>query len=204
MSQTMTSAVLNDTVVTRWRRRLTGNMASEKRHWRTKTAYYRAASQLVNAGCGAQLSWRSIVAAVRPRGCRSTFYEVAGEHARHPLIGDLISDGRVDSIQLALCYRRTGAVDQLLDETKVWSYWPYRNELLSSFESEPLPTDAMAEACYAAVSSWACGHPWLAAALNYAPPASAVEDLLVISSGQLSAVRAFDLVTRRIGAETTT
>jgi len=181
-------AQLGNTVAARWRSRLTGDPRNEKSHWRTKTAYYRAVRDLVASGTQ-PLSWRNIVAAVRPRGSRSTFYEVAGAHARHPLVGDLIEDGKMDSIQIALCYRRSGAVEQLVDETKVWSYWPYREGMLSWFAGRPQSAAAMAEMLVRVLRDWAHSNRRLAAAVDFAPPACAVEDLLVIMPGRLSALR---------------
>jgi hypothetical protein len=196
MSLAATSVNLEDTVTARWRRRLSGDPLDGKGHWRTRTGYYRAANELVASG--QSLSWRTIVSAVRPRGSKSTFYEVAGAHARHTLIGDLVDDGRLDSIQLALCYRRGGAVEQLLDETKVWSFWPDRDRLVALYEAVAMPPDTKASILVQALCEWASGNPRLAATLDHAPPLSAVEDLVVIMSGQLPPVRAAAVLTEHV------
>ena len=139
--------------------------------------------------------------AAEPHGSRSTFYEVAGAHARHPLIDDFIHDGRMDSIQLALYYRRNDAVAQLLDEAKVWSYWAYRERLLAVLSAAPRSKEAMEAEVTASLVKWARSNPDLAAALNYAPPACVVEDLMVIWNGQLAAIRAANKLTDVVRTE---
>ncbi|GGM81178.1 hypothetical protein ACFFX1_18445 [Dactylosporangium sucinum] len=198
MTLAITTPELGNTVIGRWHRRLSSNPSAKRSHWRTKTIYFLAVAGLVESAPGAPLTWKSIVDAAQPRGSRSTFYEVAGAHARHPLIDDLIRDGRVDSIQLALVYQRNDAVAQLVDETKVWSYWPYRERLLAAFAAAPRPPHAMEEAMSRSLAAWAKRHPHLAAALDYTPPACAVEDLMVLMHGRLAAVRAATVLTDRL------
>jgi hypothetical protein len=188
MAPAMT-AELHNTVVERWHRRLTSNPSAKRNHWRTKTIYFRSVHELVTARSGQPLTWRTIVAGARPRGCRSTFYEVAGSHARHRLIDDLIQDGRSCSIQLALRYQRSDAVHQLLDETKIWSYWPYRERLLARLAATPMTPSAAEEALTQSVLAWARDNPPLAEALDFTPPACAVEDLMVIAGGRVTALR---------------
>lgn len=190
----MTLAISNPdlfhTVVGEWHRRLSTTRSAKRSHWRTKIIYFRSVARLLSSHPGIRLTWRRIVEAAGPQGSRSTFYEVAGAHARHPLIDDLIRDGRLDSIQLALCYRRPDAVTQLVDETKVWSFWPYRERLLARFAAEPMPPEAMETALTEALADWAGRHPGLAAALDHAPPACAVEDLMIIKDRRVAAFRA--------------
>lgn len=178
------------TVVGEWHRRLATTRSAKRSHWRTKVIYFRAVAQLLATQPQARLGWRRIVEAAGPQGSRSTFYEVAGAHARHPLVDAFIRDGRLDSIQLALCYRRADAVAQLVDETKVWSFWPVRESLLAAFAAEPTPAEAMEAALVRALAEWARRHPGLAAALDCAPPACAVEDLMIIKDNQVAALRA--------------
>ena len=155
---------LTNTVVSRWHRRLSANPAAKRSHWRTKTVYFRAVAALVATAPAAQLTWKSIVEAAAPNGSRSTFYEVAGAHARHPLIEAFINDGRMDSIQLALHYRRCDAVAQLLDEAKVWSYWPFRERMLAAVAAAgPLPAEALAAEVANALTKWSRANPQLAA-----------------------------------------
>lgn len=194
----MTLAISNpdlfNTVVGEWHRRLSTTRTAKRSHWRTKTIYFRSVAWLLTMSPGIRLTWRRIVEAAGPQGSRSTFYEVAGAHARHPLIEDLIQDGRLDSIQLALCYRRPDAVTQLVDETKVWSFWPYRERLLARFAAAPMAPESMETALHEALTAWAERHPGLAAALDHAPPACAVEDLMIIKGGQVAAFRATNVL----------
>jgi hypothetical protein len=180
---------LHRTVIGRWHTRLADNPSARRNHWQTKVVYFRAATELLCAHPGQPLTWKSVVGAARPRGCRSTFYEVAGAHARHRMIDDLIGDGRSDSIQVALRYLRQDPVEQLIDETKVWSFWPYRQDLLSRI-SAGMDQDQMENALTEALTAWARRNSALAAALGHSPPACAVEDLTVLSHGRLGAARA--------------
>jgi hypothetical protein len=176
--------MLHNSVTARWVGALSGNRPDEKRHWRTKTSYYRALAGLLADGEAAP-PWYRIVHAVEPKGSRSTFYEVAGSRARNPLIGALVADGSAAAIQVALCYERSGAVDRLIDETKVWDYWPHREGLLVRHRGLDEPTTA--RALVSSVAEWAHRRPVLAAALDHAPPVCAVEDLLLLHKGRLSA-----------------
>jgi hypothetical protein len=181
---------LDSTVTARWRRRLVGVRPDERRHWRTRTAYYAAVSRLLADGVP-EPGWSDVIGAVRPKGSRSTFYEVTGAHAKHSLIGDLLAQDGIDSMQLALYYRRDCAVDQLIDETKVWTYWPYRECLSMRYRIETdLDGRVLIDLLTAMVGAWARRNAGLASALRCAPPVCAVEDLLVLRPGQYSAVHA--------------
>ncbi len=193
LSSTM-AGDLRDTVIDRWYTRLAGNTSARRNHWQTKIVYYRAAADLLTAQPGQPLTWKSVVAAARPHGCRSTFYEVAGAHARHRMTDDLIKDGQPDSVQLALRFQRTEPVDRLVDETKVWSYWPYRAQLLTTLRTPGLSLADRKEAQEASLTAWAQRYPALAAALGHCPPACAVEDLTVLAQGQIAAFRAASLL----------
>jgi hypothetical protein len=173
------------TVAARWRRRLLTT-----RHWRTKAAYYRAVTDLLESRPDRPLTWRSVVAAVRPAGSRTTFYDVTGPKARHPLVREFIAAEHINALQIALRYKRSNAVEQLIDETKVWSYWPYRETWLCGDQADRAGRDALVEV----VSEWARSHPQLASALDYAPPASAVEDLLHVNEGRLSPIVAYTML----------
>jgi hypothetical protein len=189
---------LRHTVIGKWHRRLADNKSQRRNHWQTKTVYYQAASELLNADPGRPLTWKSVVATARPRGCRSTFYEVAGAHARHRMIDDLIADGRPDSVQIALRYLRVDPVEQLIDEAKVWSFWPYRQRLLSDGLADGMTNDRMAETLTRDVIAWASRNGTLAAALGHTPPACAVEDLTVLHQGRLAATRAANRLTEAL------
>jgi len=181
---------LGRTVTGTWHARLAGITSVRRNHWQTKIVYFRAATELLTARPGTPLTWKSIVAAARPSGCRSTFYEVAGSHARHRMVDDLIADGRPDSVQLALRYLRTDPVDQLLDEAKVWSYWPYRQQLVARLEASSMSPAEVAAALLETVARWGGDHEALAASVGHTPPACAVEDLTVVHQGRLAAIRA--------------
>jgi hypothetical protein len=190
---------LGSSVVSRWHKRLSANPTAKRSHWRTKTVYFRAVAALVAAGPATQLTWKSIVEAAAPNGSRSTFYEVAGAHARHPLVDAFIDDGRTDSMQLALYYRRADAVAQLLDEAKVWSYWAHRERMLDAVSAAgPMSPDALeAEVCES-LTKWSRANPQLSAALGHTPPACAVEDLMLIRNGRMAAVRAANQLTEHL------
>jgi hypothetical protein len=189
MSRAFTAELCN-TVVGRWLHNLADNPSMKRNHWHTKSVYFRSVARLVEHRPGEPLSWRSIVAAAEPRGCRSTFYEVTGAHARHRMVGALIKDGRSRSIQLALSYQRKDAVSQLLDEAKVWSFWQHRERLLGRFaETTPSSAQAAEDAIVQELLSWAARNPKLAATLEHTPPACVVEDLMVVHEGKVVASR---------------
>ena len=192
MLQVSIASTLEDTVTARWRRQLVGAKPHEKRHWRTKVAYYAAVCELLSAGTETPLTWRTIVDTVQPKGHRSTFYEIAGPNAKHPLIGALLEEQSSEAFQLVLCYRRRVAVHQLVDESKVWSYWPHRDLLQARFRVTPAldPADLVV----ATVAAWARNHQGVAAALDHAPPLCAVEDLVAVRHGQLSPQNAYAIL----------
>ncbi|GAA3266393.1 hypothetical protein GCM10020218_003370 [Dactylosporangium vinaceum] len=179
------------TVVSRWHRKLSANPTAKRSHWRTKTVYFDAVASLVATGSANQLTWKSIVDAAAPHGSRSTFYEVAGAHARHPLVEAFIDEGHTDSIQVALEYRRSDAVAQLLDETKVWSYWSFRERMVKDISAAgPLSPEALEAHVCDSLTRWSRANQPLAAALGHTPPICAVEDLMLIRKGRITAVRA--------------
>jgi hypothetical protein len=181
---------LTDTITENWHRRLAGADGTRV-HWRTKTQYYRATADLLRTRPGRAPSWRDIVAAVLPRGSRSTFYEVTGPASKHALLDNFLSTDRADALQIALTFRRHSAVDQLIDETKVWSYWPARARWLRSCQGRADMTFVRAtDALLVALGEWARQEPALAAALDNAPPICAVEDLVRLHGGRLPAIRA--------------
>lgn len=202
----MSSMIIEDlgrTVIGGWHTRLTHSGSVRRSHWQTKMVYFRSAAKLLADQPAQELTWKTIVAAARPRGCRSTFYEVAGGRARHRMIDDLIGDGGTDSIQLALRYLRTNPVEQLIDETKVWSFWPYRQHLLAGGLHAGLTPEQMEDKLAEALTSWARGNAGLATAINHSPPACAVEDLIVLRRGRLTAALAANQlsdVLRRAGS----
>ena len=185
------------TVLHRWVGRLAGNTSPRRNHWRTREIYYRAAATVLEAEPRPTLNWKNIVAAAGERGSRSTFYEVAGSHARHRMVDELITDGSSDSIQIALRYLRSDPVEQLIDEAKVWSYWGHRRRLLATLTTA-MPPAVMECTLIEAVAAWATRHRPLAAAVDCAPPACAVEDLTVIHRGRLSGTQAANRLTEAV------
>jgi hypothetical protein len=186
------------TVTARWRHRLAGATPDARRHWRTRTSYYAAVSRLIAAG-KSRPAWSDIIEAAQPRGSRSTFYEIIGSHAKHALLDDLLAQDTVDTMQLAFYYRRVAAVDRLIDEAKVWAYWPYRESVLRRYRTAPhLDEQDRIDLLTAALNSWVWSNPGLARALHYAPPICAVEDLLLLQPGQYSVVHAVGVLRRVI------
>ncbi|WP_199753090.1 hypothetical protein [Actinoplanes sp. ATCC 53533] len=181
---------LSTSVIGGWHERLAGNTSARRNHWQTKEVYFRSVAGLLASRPGRALTWKCVVTAALPLGRRSTFYEVAGAHARHRMIDDLIADSRPDSVAIALLYLRTDAVEQLIDETKVWSYWPFRQQLLTSVRTEEMTDQQVEHALARSLTAWARCHAKLAAALDHSPPACAVEDLTLLRRGRLAATRA--------------
>lgn len=181
---------LDHTIAASWRRRLAGPDGTRV-HWRTKIHYYEAAAKLLRARPAHPLGWRDVVDAVAPKGSRSTFYEVTGPGSKHALMDEFQAAGATDSLQIVLSFRRENAVDQLIDETKVWSYWPFREGWVSTCRSAPdIDVSRATDGLVAVLAHWARSEPELAAALDHGPPACAVEDLVTLHSGQLAAIRA--------------
>lgn len=185
---------LRNSAVSQWRSRLVGGGSQKAIHWQTKVSYYSAVVDLIQTRGSAEFSWRDVVKHVRPRGSRTTFYEVAGLHAKHSLFSLLAVNGDPQVMQLALCYRRGDAIGRLIDEAKVWSFWTYRESLRDRFG-----TGHDATALREVLHDWARDHPSLAAALDCAPPACAVEDLAAIRPAVMAAGRAYTLLAADIG-----
>jgi hypothetical protein len=188
---------LHDTTVAQWHRRLSTNPSVKRNHWRTKTHYFGTVASLLVTTPAEQLTWTTIVEAAAPYGSRSTFYEVAGSNARHPLIKELIGGGTT-AHDLAAYYQRTNAVAQLIDEAKVWSYWPHRERMLAAGAAASMTPRSLEAGMTESLRTWARANPQLAAALSHAPPVCAVEDLLVIRDGQLNAGQAVDQLTEEL------
>jgi hypothetical protein len=177
----------SDTVIADWYLGLAGNRSSRRNHWTTKVMYYRAVTELLDAHPAHPITWKGIVGAARPRGCRSTFYEVAGSQARRGMVDHLIADGSISSFTIALHYRTNDPIVRLIDEAKVWSFWPYRQRFRKAAGADP---ERIPEPLRALLTDWARAHPGLAAATCGRPPACAVEDLTELSGGRLTPIRA--------------
>jgi hypothetical protein len=192
----VTLDALDDTVTVRWRRELAGSRHTGKSHWLTKTAYYTALDDIMSNNHPKPLNWRVVVDTVRPRGNSSTFYGVTGPRARHPLLRAFAASECPQSLYIAVHYHRLDPIDQLIDETKVWTYWPHRDAWLTRCRRRGVASREVAHAgMTAALTDWARSRPALAAALEFAPPICAVEDLMLLSNGQLSARAAVSQLT---------
>ena len=190
---------LRDTVAVRWRRELAGPEPSARTHWNTKVGYYRAVDSLLAAGSGDPLSWVDVVAEVRPQGSRTTFFAVAGPHAKKPLLRayQTAPAGPVRDIAEFLDHAKVP--EMLVDETKVWSYWPHRVGWMHELhEADELSRPAVTECLIRVLLDWAVRERALASALDHAPPVCAVEDLVVIREGRLSAADAERLLRQAI------
>lgn len=153
--------------------------------------YYRAVRDLIAAGAdAAELSWTDVVAAVQPRGSRTTFFAVAGPHAKRPLLGAYKAALARDVVD---CLTGDTAPQMLVHETKVWSYWPHRDEWTG--ELFQVGGEATAAECLVRVLlDLAEREPGLASALGHAPPLCAVEDLVVLRRGSMTAASAAALL----------
>jgi hypothetical protein len=205
----MTHAPLRDlhhTAVATWRNRLVGDQTEARCHWRTKTTYYQAVADLLIGNSVESLSWRTIIGAVLPKGARATYYEITGPKARHSLIGALVSSADPLALQLGFVYHRQDAVSQLVDEMKVWSYWPYRQSWLEQLrESYQLDSRddrtgmdprVAADSLRWMLAAWGGRNPVPAAALRCSPPVCAVEDLVMLGPDRMSPLRAHEELTR--------
>jgi len=181
---------LRDTVAVRWRRELAGPEPSVRKHWNTKVSYYRAVDTLL-AGGPAEPSWMDIVAEVRPHGSRTTFFAVAGPHAKKPLARAYLAAPAGPVRDVAGRLDRDNVPAMLVDETKVWSYWPHRVGWMHElFRTGEVFRPAVAECLVRVLLDWAVREEGLAAALDHAPPACAIEDLVVIREGRMPAAEA--------------
>jgi len=185
----------SDTVIADWYLGLADNRSSRRNHWTTKVMYYQAVTELLDARPDHPITWKGIVGAARPRGCRSTFYEVAGSQARRGMVDHLIADGSISSYTIALHYSTTDPITRLIDEAKVWSFWPYRQRFRQAADGDP---ERIPEPLRELLAEWAHTHPGLAAATRCRPPACAVEDLTELSAGRLAPIRAEDLLTETL------
>lgn len=187
---------MKTTIAASWRHSLEGAPTGVdddggRPHWQTKTSYYRATAELLRDAPG-ELTWKNV--AERANGNRSTFYQVAGSGAAHPLLREYQSAQRGYGAGIRDLYDRPSAVQQLVDETKVWSYWGYREGWIEQLDqTQDLTRKAAAESLVRVVAEWAACQPAMAAALDCSPPMSAVEDMVLLW-GEPSVAAAHDLV----------
>jgi hypothetical protein len=184
---------LKTTVSSRWRQALVHGNKNDKRHWGTKESYYHAlVATATESGYRGRLRSR-IIETVEPRGSIATFYTVIGPKARHALIKAYF-DAESDRPDLAEVCSHDDATDQLIDEVKVWSYWPSREGWLLQLDELTDPTrELAAESLVRVLVDWSVNNSVVATLLDYAPPICAVEDLLAVQKDR-SAVDAFRLL----------
>lgn len=176
---------LQQTVATGWR----DKPRIRNSHWETKQNYYRAVIQYVEDHGASGLHWKTVVQ--RAGGCDSTFYDVVGTSARHSLLRAYAGT------DLTSCYERSEVVERLIDEAKVWAYWPVRTGWLTELKQvDGVGPAAAAECLIRVLAVWADRNPKLAEALDHAPPICAVEDLLVIDGASRTSTDAVELLRR--------
>jgi len=171
-----------------WRNVLVRQGAADRSHWATKTSYYRGVIDTLERGV-THPSWTDVVEAVRPRGSRTTFYDVAGRRARNPLLRSYQERDVRNLLLLSFLYQRPNAVEQVIDETKVWSFWPYREHWLAGLDRSTDPARAAADLIGRLVE-WAARNSALAGAIDHAPPICVVEDLMMVCRWELAPVTA--------------
>jgi hypothetical protein len=181
---------LRNTVAVRWRRDVVGESSSPRRHWNTRENYYRTVDGLLAAFPGQMPDWKAITD--EPGRNTSTLsdlftngralrdaYSTAGGPARD-LAGELRSDSKPDL---------------LIDETKVWSYWPHRTGWMHQLSnSDYLQHSAITESLVRVLLDWAERQPYLAAAHDHTPPICAIEDFLIVRRGEIGTMDAVTLL----------
>ena len=188
---------IKSTIATSWRQSLEGGTSTwaddgGKLHWRTKISYYQATAELLRDAPD-ELTWVEIVK--RANGSRSNFYQVTGSRASHSLLREYQSAQRGYSADIANLYSRPTAVQQLVDETKVWTYWGYRAGWIGQLEqARDVTRKAAAKSLVRVLAEWAVCHPEAAGALDSSPPMSAVEDMVLLWADPASAAAAHDVV----------
>jgi hypothetical protein len=182
---------LDDTVIARWyrtarfrpdpARRESGGVL-QRTNWQTRTRYYETLVGLLDISDDAAdgLARETLTAAAGQRR-PSTLYYLVSPKSAGSLAGTLLTAPRP---RLYERRRGEGAVDLLIIETKVWSYWPYREGWLTALDDLAITDRWLAAASLVRVlADWAMQTPSLATAAAFAPPVAAVEDLLLLADG---------------------
>ncbi|MDL4815006.1 hypothetical protein [Actinomadura opuntiae] len=159
-----------------------------RNHWDTKVAYYEATRRALTDHPGRPLSHNEIFEALACAPVKSTYYQVAGNNAKNPLIGWYAKAGeRGAAIARAFAPPKGPwpvPVHELVNEAKAWTYWRGRPGWLESLRRLGRTGDVggtvMTRTLLGVVAEWAVSEPALASALDDGPPVCAVEDLLVI------------------------
>jgi hypothetical protein len=93
-------------------------------------------------------SWRSALTGSKVRLNTATLTAPGRRRAGERGVTDAVAAVPRHALrqQIAQCYHRADAVEQLIDETKVWSYWPYREHMLTTQADPGAPADLAAQA----------------------------------------------------------
>ncbi|MEU0792276.1 hypothetical protein ABZ342_19590 [Amycolatopsis sp. NPDC005961] len=182
---------LEQSIAARWRTRTAGD-GGRARNWQTRLGYYEALDAALERNGSPDIDVNDIVRAHR-NGKLSTAYAIVtnGGLARFYRTEQIPPDRRriADFVP-------ESPIHQLLAETKVWSFWPGREawlrELDERFPTAPFRTAAQRLA--QVIAGWREQHPLLAATQGGLPPLCAIEDLVILGRGALSAARAVELL----------
>jgi hypothetical protein len=193
---------MKNTIAASWRQSLEGTQsrddATGRPHWQTKISYYRATAEVLREAPD-ELTWGEVVR--RAKGSRSNFYQVTGSRAAHSLLREYQTAPGGDSTAIASFYDRLPAVQQLVDETKVWSYWGYRTGWIEQLErTRDVTRKVAAESLVRVIAEWASCQPETAGALECSPPMAAVEDMARLWGKSSAASDAYELVKNVIQA----
>lgn len=178
---------LEGSVAARWRERIAG-VDERQRSWKTRVGYYRAVSAALSESDSPEIDVRDIIHRHRD-GKQSTLYSVAGK-------GELLAAYHAHSGSIRGVGDLIGSepVVKLIAETKVWSFWPFRNAWVREVDVR-FPSGDLEPAQHALVRTlrqWHDTHPKLGASLDGLPPLCAVEDLIVLSRLRFSADQAVE------------
>jgi hypothetical protein len=182
---------LDDTAVARWYRaarfrtdgaRPDPSPKAQRLTWQTRTRYYETLVELLAANGGATDGiGRDDLAARAGQRRPSTLYYLVSPTSPGSLAGALLvaSPRRLYEKQ-----RGEGVLDLLMLETKVWSYWPHREGWAETLDNLGVTSRWLAAAgLIRNVADWAVCSREVATAGGHAPPAAAVEDLLLLVDG---------------------
>ena len=200
---------LDVTVASHWRRNLCGVSQGQgdslaKSHWRTRVSHYHATKEVLDDPT-IPFARQEIVVRARLRSGDSrrgngdsTFYTVVGPKAHRSLLA-AYRDGDGPAGSVAALYEQYSVPEQLVNETKVWSYWEHRKGWLTQLRAVDDLTRRVATTCLVRVlADWAAGEPALAGYLACSPPMAAVEDLLVIWAADASTAPAAESLLRDV------
>ncbi|WP_306213497.1 hypothetical protein [Actinoplanes sp. RD1] len=183
---------MRETVAVVWRRNLYGAEPYASRHWTTRDSYYQAVDGLLAATPGKALSWQEIVDGAG--GSRTTFFDLANTRTRRAL-RDAYADTTGPARDLVDQLNRENKTELLVDETKVWSFFPHRSGWMHQLDNmDDLSRSMIAESLVRVLLDWAGRQPHLAAAHDFAPPICAIEDLLIVRRDELLTLDAVALL----------